>query len=180
VFVLAGGAQGRERYRAEIEDLIAARGLKGRVRLVGHVDDMPAAFLVARLAVVASTEPEAFGRTATEAQSMGCPVIVTDHGAPPETVLTPPRVRTQKRTGWVVPPGEARALAAAIAEARALTGEERVEMGRRARAHVLSTYGLDSMRRATLAVYDQLLGTSLGDRYHAELRAPVRPGPQNT
>ncbi len=41
------------------------------------------------LAIVASIEPEAFGRVATEAQAMGCPVIATDIGAPPETVAAP-------------------------------------------------------------------------------------------
>ena len=85
VFILAGDAQGRETYRAELERQIAANGLQGIVRLVGHVDDIPAAFAAAHVAFVASIEPEAFGRAAAEAQAMGCPVISTNIGAPPET-----------------------------------------------------------------------------------------------
>ncbi len=107
VIVFAGSAQGRESYRAELEQLVISQNLEGRVRLVGHVDDMPAAFLLARLSVVASTKPEAFGRTVTEAQSMGCPVVATDHGAPPETILAPPKVPAGERTGWLVRPGDA-------------------------------------------------------------------------
>jgi glycosyltransferase involved in cell wall biosynthesis len=132
---------------------------------------MPAAFLLARAAVVASTEPEAFGRAAAEAQAMGCPVIATDHGAPPETILAPPRVADGERTGWLVPPGDAAALAAIMAEALALAPEARAEMGRRARIHVLGSFSLDAMRRKTLAVYDQLLGSKLVSRFEAALGA---------
>ncbi len=87
VFVLAGDAQGREAYRTELEQLIAASGLAGRVKLVGHCDDMPAAFAIAQVAVIASTSAETFGRTSIEAQAMGCPVIVSDIGAAPETII---------------------------------------------------------------------------------------------
>ena len=72
--------------------LIAARGLGGRVRIVGHCDDVPAAFAIADVAVIASTEPEAFGRAAVEAEAMGVPVVATALGAAPETVLAPPEV----------------------------------------------------------------------------------------
>jgi glycosyltransferase involved in cell wall biosynthesis len=164
VFILAGEAQGRDGYLAELEHLVAAHGLEKRVRLVGHVDDMPAAFHLARLAIVASTEPEAFGRAATEAQAMGCPVVATRHGAPPETILAAPAVAAEETTGWLVPPGDAAALAAAVAEGLALSDEERGRMGARARAHVLKSFTLETMRRETLAVYDRLLGTALAVR----------------
>ena len=63
VVVLAGDAQGRDAYAAEpCTPRLPRLGLDGRVRLVGHVDDIAAAFLAAHVAVVASTEPEAFGR----------------------------------------------------------------------------------------------------------------------
>ena len=87
---LAGDAQGRDAYAEGLREAIKAGGLEGRVRLVGHVDDMPAAYLAADASIVASIEPEAFGRTAVESQAMGCPVIATRIGAPPETVLSPP------------------------------------------------------------------------------------------
>ena len=44
-----------------------------------------------RSSTVPSTEPEAFGRVAVEAQAMGAPVVVSDLGAVPETVLAPPQ-----------------------------------------------------------------------------------------
>jgi glycosyltransferase involved in cell wall biosynthesis len=106
---------------------------------------------------------------------MGCPVVATDHGAPPETVLAAPRVPAAESTGWLVAPGDAGGLADAIAEALALSPEARAEMGRRARAHVLASFSLGEMRRGTLKVYDELLGTSLADRLRAHAPAEGLP-----
>ena len=161
VVIMAGDAQGRDVYRDALLEQIAEAGLDGRVRLVGHVTDMPAALAASHLALVASTEPEAFGRTATEAQVMGCPVIATAIGAPPETVLSCPHVSRDAATGWLVPPDDPRALARAMAEALALSSGERRAMGIRARAHVVSAFSLDAMKQQTLAVYDELLNTHL-------------------
>jgi glycosyltransferase involved in cell wall biosynthesis len=95
---------------------------------------------------------------------MGCPVIATGLGAPPETVLWDP-AGPKGTTGWLVPPGDAEALAGALAAALELAADRRVEMGRCARAHVLQSFSLDAMRISTLEVYDGLLGTALASRY---------------
>jgi glycosyltransferase involved in cell wall biosynthesis len=156
IVILAGDAQGRDDYRAELERLIAVRGLQDRVRIVGHIDDTPAAFALAAVAVIASTEPEAFGRTAVEAAAMGIPVVATALGATGETVLAPPAVPEAKRTGWLVPPGNGAALAGAIGEALALSPSQRNELGVRARRHS-ETFATAAMQQATLALYDRLL-----------------------
>ena len=90
-YILAGDAQGRGGYVKELDGLIEKAGLKDVVSRVGHCDDMPAAFLAASVVVAPSTEPEAFGRIAVEAQAMGAPVIVSDLGAATETILAPPQ-----------------------------------------------------------------------------------------
>jgi glycosyltransferase involved in cell wall biosynthesis len=156
-FVLAGDPQGRESYVRELDALIASRKLKGVVRRVGHCTDMPAAFLAAAVVTVPSTEPEAFGRSAVEAQSMGTPVVVSDLGAVPETVLSPPSVAAHERTGWRVPPGDADALAAALGEALALGATARAGLGARARGHVERHFSLERMISSTLDVYTALL-----------------------
>ena len=171
VVILAGDAQGRTTYLHSLEGQITAQGLGDRVRLVGHIDDVAAAFLASHVAVVASTEPEAFGRAATEAQAMGCPVIATAIGAPPETVRAEPHVGPGEITGWLVPPGDAEALARQITSALALTAEERSAIGGRARAHVLRNFSLTSMKGSTLEIYDQLLGTSLSPRSDGQKRS---------
>lgn len=160
-FVLAGDAQGRETYVSSLERQIDEYGLEGKVRLVGHCDDMPAAFAVAHVTVIASTEPEAFGRTSAEAQALGCPVVVTRQGASPETLLTAARHGADRATGWVVPVSAPKALANAIAEALTLSGRERREMSARARAHIEEAFSAERMKRDTLAVYDECLRSAL-------------------
>ncbi len=157
-FVLAGDAQGRESYRESLIARMLRSGLGQRVRLVGHCADMPAAYALADLVVVPSTEPEAFGRTAVEAQAAGRPVIVSDLGATPETVLAPPEVLPDKRTGWRVTPGNASGLADAIAQGLALSPEARTALAQRAQAHVRAHFSLAAMTGATLELYGRLLG----------------------
>jgi len=153
--VLAGDAQGREEYRARLLAQIERLGLAGRVVLPGHTQDVPAALALSRIAVVASTEPEAFGRFAVEAQAMGLPTIVSDLGPARETVLAPPEAGEAARSGWRVPAGDAGALAAALERALGLTHVEREELARRARAHA-ATFSLAAMTAATLKLYDEI------------------------
>ena len=158
--ILAGDAQGRETYERELDSLIAARGLTDIVRRVGHCADMPAAFRAASAVAVPSVEPEAFGRSAVEAQALGAPVIVSDLGAVPETVLAPPESEAARRTGWRVPPGDVEALARALTEALSLGASARDALARRARAHVEAQFSLERMLSATLDVYVDLLSRS--------------------
>ena len=177
VVVMAGDAQGRDGYARHLEADIERLGLTGKVRLAGHVDDIPAALALAWVAVIASTEPEAFGRSVTEAAAMQCPAIATDIGAPPETVLAPSNVPVEKITGWLVPPGDAAELSLRLEQALALTSAQRTALGSRARAHVLHNFSLTSMKRATLATYDELLGTNLAERFISTLSPTKRLDP---
>jgi glycosyltransferase involved in cell wall biosynthesis len=156
--ILAGDPQGRSAYERELDALIAARSLGGIVRRVGHCTDMPAAFRAASVVAVPSIEPEAFGRSAVEAQALGTPVVVSDLGAVPETVLSPPDVDPTQRTGWRVPAGDPTALAGALAEALSLGASARDGLARRARAHVEANFSLERMVGDTLGVYARLLG----------------------
>lgn len=167
VIVFAGDAQGRTGYLADLEAQIAAGGLGDHVRIVGHVDDVPAAFASAHAALLVSTEPEGFGRSSAEAQAMRCPVILSRIGALPETLVAdqpPPRgvyASGMASTGWLVPPGDAAALTDALATALALSPADRAAMGERARAFVTSRFTTTELQRQTLAVYDQLIGSTL-------------------
>lgn len=163
--VLAGDAQGRDDYVNGLKSAIRSVGLEGRVRLVGHVTDMAAALALSSVVVIASIEPEAFGRTSVEAQAMGVPVIATLIGAPPDTVLAPPFHDAERATGRLVPPGDAALLAAALSELLSLTPAERRAMSQRASANARSNFTTRTLQRSTLAVYDRLLGTHLARQF---------------
>ena len=150
LLLLAGDDQGRKGYRAELTAAIAAAGLEDAVRLVGHCDDMPAAYLLADLAIAPSLEPEAFGRTAVEPQVMGRPVMASDHGATRETVVP-------GETGWLVAPGDAEAWASALLEACEIGAAKRRTMGQAARTRARRLYSVDAMCEATLNVYARVL-----------------------
>jgi glycosyltransferase involved in cell wall biosynthesis len=167
VVVLAGDAPGREAYRQELIGLIASHGLQGKVRLVGHCGEMPAAFCAAHVAVTTSTVPETFGRTSVEAQAMGCPVIVPDLGALPETILAREdrAGAAETFTGWLVPPRDVAALADRLGQALTLEPPERAAIGARARAYVAANFALARMQAMTLAVYDELLGSDLAAKF---------------
>jgi glycosyltransferase involved in cell wall biosynthesis len=156
-YILAGDVQARDSYGKEIDALIDKSGLDGIVSRVGHCVDMPAAMLAASVVAVPSTKPEAFGRSAVEAQAMGALVVVSDHGAVPETVLAPPQTPPEGRTGWRVAPEDPDALAEALKSALSLGATAREAIARRARAHVERNFSLQQMTQQTLAAYLSLL-----------------------
>jgi glycosyltransferase involved in cell wall biosynthesis len=164
VIVMAGDAQGRDGYVSQLQADIAAAGLEGKVLLVGHVTDIAAAYAAAHVSVLASTDPEAFGRSGAESQAVGCPVIATNIGAPPETVLAEPAATQSQITGWLIPAGDPEALAATLEEALALDPSARKAMGDRAAAHARGSFTVGSLQRQTLQVYDSLLGTAVAER----------------
>jgi glycosyltransferase involved in cell wall biosynthesis len=149
VAVLAGG--GNPRLAEELRARAAALGVAERLRLLGHVEDLPSALLAADVVLHASTDAEAFGRTVIEAQAMGRPVIAADLGGPRETV-------EEGVTGWRVMPGDAALLAAALGRVLAMPAAEREAVGARARDAVLRNHTTARMQAATVAVYRELIG----------------------
>src|SRR3954471_2476082 len=144
------GAEQRRGFRRELETNIERLGLAGMFRIVEDCRDMPAAYTLADVVVSASTDPEGFGRVIVEAQAMGRPVIATDHGGARETI-------EPGSTGWLVPPRDPAALAAAIAEALALDPAARAAFAARSRAHVAAEYSRELMCARTIDVYEELL-----------------------
>ena len=157
--VLIGADQSNDAYRRELSDMIARRGLASRAFIVGHCNDMPAAYMNADVVVSASTEPEAFGRVISEAQAMGRPVVASDHGGAREQVL--PGV-----TAFLFEPGNPEALAAALREALTLDSDTRAHVSAQAEMHVRANFARDKMCAHTLQLYNRMLG----------LRPPAFPG----
>jgi glycosyltransferase involved in cell wall biosynthesis len=147
--VLVGSEQ-RHGFRRELEAAIRDNGLAGVFRLVDECRDMPAAYMLTDVVVSASRDPEGFGRIIVEAQAMGRPVVATDHGGARETIVP-------GATGWLAPPRDPAAIAAAIGEALALAAHERRQLAERSIAHVAARYTSEAMCARTIRVYEELL-----------------------
>jgi glycosyltransferase involved in cell wall biosynthesis len=150
--IFAGDAQGRDEYETELRTKITEAGLSEHAFIVGHVNDMATAYAASDVVVSASTDPEAFGRVAAEASAMAKPVIASDHGGARETVLT-------NVSGFLVPPGDAAALAMALEKVIATPPHGRVNMGMAGRAHIIRNYSCERMCSETIALYRSLIST---------------------
>jgi glycosyltransferase involved in cell wall biosynthesis len=151
VLILAGRAE-KPGEAAALRAAAARAGIPDRVRLVGPVDDMPAAYALADIVLAPSTLPESFGRGVVEAAAMRRVVLASPLGGPAETVL-------DGETGWLVAAGDADAWARAVAAALATPLAARERMGLAARARAVQRFSSSAMSAATFDVYRRLLDT---------------------
>lgn len=143
--------------RAAIEALATKNLSPGRVRFwPGQPDIRP--FLHRACLLVLSSRYEALPNVVLEAMAAGLPVAATRVGGLPELVVP-------GRTGWLVPPGDAPALAAAMSQALGDAGA-REALGRNGRERAVADFSLEAMTRR----YEQVLSSLLEDR-----RAPECP-----
>ncbi len=148
--VIAGGDEGHEDYRDELQERIISSGLEGKVRLAEGTNFMAEAYTLSQLVVVPSIKPESFGRVAIEAQAMGRLVVATDHGGSRETIIP-------NETGYLVSPHDPEAMAAAIRYALTLPQETLQAMGAYAREHVRTHFSSQQMQDKTIALYRKLI-----------------------
>ncbi len=149
--LFVGDHQGRDGYLQELRQMIAAADLGAEVRIVGHCADMPAALALADIVIAPSNQPEAFGRVAAEAGAMGLPAIGSSIGAQQEIIAS-------GETGLIVSPGDSTALAAGISDLLARGQSGLAAMGAAARARVLARFTTSALQKATLSVYEELIG----------------------
>lgn len=142
---------------------IAARGLDGRVKLEGHVDDVAAALREHDVFVLASRS-EAFPNSVIEAMASGMPVVASGVGGIPELV-------EHGRSGVLVRPDRPEELAHAVIELLRRPSFAHA-LGRKARVDVLARYSFDRMVDEFEALY---LGETGERRALYGLRSHSRP-----
>jgi glycosyltransferase involved in cell wall biosynthesis len=138
--VIAGDGPEEEALR----DLGAKLALGDRLKLLGHVDDVPAA--LHRLDIyVLSSDNEANPNSLLEAMSSALPSVATSVGSVPELL-------DGGKAGLLVAPGDEAGMAAAIAR---LVGDEglRRVLGETARRRILERYSESRMFDAYEALY---------------------------
>ncbi|MFV2001645.1 MAG: glycosyltransferase family 4 protein [Paracoccaceae bacterium] len=148
VAVFAGGADDSETMR-RLQSAVDAAGLHDRVHLAGSRADIAELLAACDLAFSMATRPEAFGRATIEAAAMQTPVIASAHGGALETVL-------DGETGWLVAPGDADAVAAAVRTA--LSGAHDLNaMGKAGRRFVLQNFTAQQCVQKEFGAYQALL-----------------------
>lgn len=154
--VIAGLAQPRHQaYQAELKSRIAAAGLSERVVFLGEVPASEVHRWYQRcLIVVACPRYEPFGLTPFEAAATGCALVCSRTGAFEELV-------TPGQEGFLVPTGDASALADAVARLMADPAAAQA-MGQRARETVAQRFSLAAEAEGIGRVYQQLWASAAG------------------
>lgn len=168
VCVFAGEDHEQSRYAGELWDQVLATDTADVVRLIGPVEDMPAAYLASMAVVSAAIQEEGLQHAILEAQAMQRPVIVSDLGAGPDIVLAPPMVPEDRMTGLRFAGGDDRALAAALVRLFSMPEDWRRGIGLRGREWVASHFNAPAVAEMTLKFY---AGMARPDHH-----SPIAPG----
>ena len=134
-----------------VPGLVRQYGLSSRVHFTGRLSTEQLVRLYNQATLVVSPSLyEGFGLPAAEAMACETPVVATTGGAFPEVI-------DHGETGWLVPPGDARALAEGIRLLMEDT-ELRERLGRAGRQSIVERFSWRKAAEETLAVYHELLG----------------------
>ncbi len=146
--IVAGDSwPGEESAEEELRALAAPLG--ERFRLLGFRDDVDVVLGAADAVAVPSTRPDPFPNSALEAAFAGLPVVAAAHGGLPEIVR-------DGHTGLLVPPGDARALAAALQSLTSDPARTRA-MGEEARASASGRFGPERMCAQIAAIHGRVM-----------------------
>ena len=138
--LIIGGGGEEERMRGQIKDL----GIEDAVQIVGKKPfaELPKYLNAADVMVVPSLWLEAFGQVTIIAMSCGVPVVTSDIGGSTE-------INVDGETGFIVPKGDATALAGAVINVLA-NDDLRKKMGVAARKRVEENYSFEILTKKFL------------------------------
>ncbi len=142
---IAGSGPQRER----LEKAVTRSGLGEHVKFLGWIDDLTPVLPRWDVFVMPSLE-EGFPIAALDAMAAGLPVIATSVGGVPELI-------EDGKTGWLVPPRDAKAL---VSRLRPLlsNAELRLSMGAAGYSRVRDHFSAAQMTESFARLYDELLG----------------------
>ena len=106
LLILVG--RGSDEYTAHLKQVAADKGISDKVVFAGFVHPVLPYVAAADFGILASTVQEGCPLSPQEYMSQGHPVVVTNNGGQREYVI-------QEQNGLLVPPGDAQALAGAMA-----------------------------------------------------------------
>jgi len=148
--IIAGDLAKHPAFVTDIQEKIQEYKIQNRVQLFGIEPNMIGLYGIADIVLSTSIEPEAFGRTIIEAQSMERLVIATNIGGACETIQ-------DGETGFHVKAGDSDELAKKIEHCLAIIGSDQAKkITTSARKMVATNFSLDHMLKSTLSVYNEI------------------------
>ena len=148
--VILGSDQGRDLYKKKLIRLSEQYRLSKQIRFIDHCKDMALAYKVSDIVVSASTEPEAFGRVAVEAQSMETPIVASNIGGSNETII-------DEKTGFLYEAGNAKSLSKIILKLLYLDETLLKSIGTEGRKNIVQKFNVEKMCFSTYSEYKRLL-----------------------
>ena len=136
----------KKRLKDQIEDL----NMTELFHFIGSSDEMTNIYALSDIVVSSSTDPEAFGRIAVEAQSMGKFVIASNHGGSVETVI-------DNETGYLYLPHSHEELADRIIKSIEQNTYNSSDVSEAGIKNVKENYTVDGMCKETLEFYKRII-----------------------
>jgi glycosyltransferase involved in cell wall biosynthesis len=135
-------------YYQRVCDAIGESGLAGRFHLLGNVDEVERVYAACDVTVLTSLH-EGTPNVLLESMACGVPVVATD-------VADNAHLVPEGRVGFVVPAGDADAMAARVQQLLSDRGARQL-MGKAGRAWVAAEFSTAALAARTAAVYETLL-----------------------
>jgi glycosyltransferase involved in cell wall biosynthesis len=144
--LIGGTHRAGEAYAAQVRRRVADLGLEGQVLFTGFREDVAEVINALDVLVHTSVRPEPFGRVILEGMLLEKAVVATAAGGVPELI-------DDEKTGYLVPPGDALALAACLQ--RVLSDRDAsAAVGRQARMWARERFSLSRQVGEMKAVYE--------------------------
>lgn len=149
-FVAAGSVfAGEQRYMDILQSEVENAGLRDRFLITGFRSDVPALLSAFDVFVHPAIHPEGFGLAVLEAMAAAKPVVATAHGGPLEMM-------EDGVSGYLVPPGDAEALARRVGDCLRDRTRSR-QMGSRAQERAMRLFSVTRYLEQIEDLYEQLL-----------------------
>ncbi len=148
--IMAGDLSKHPSYVKRVVSLISKNKMQHKIQLFGNEPNIVNLYGIADIVLSTSIEPEAFGRTVIEAQSMEKLVIATNIGGAAETI-------EDEKTGFHVDPSNIKQLADKIEYCLLISNTEKAKRIRSAaRKSTMEKFSLDIMLKKVMSIYDLL------------------------
>ena len=136
--------------KKKLKDQIEGLNMTGMFHFIGSSDEMTNIYALSDIVISSSTDPEAFGRIAVEAQSMGKFVIASNHGGSTETVI-------DNETGYLYSPQNYKELANRNIKSINQSKNNSLNVREAGLRNVKENYTVEAMCKETLEFYKEIL-----------------------